>query len=271
MSSLETIKTWLEEAEAFVLLTGAGMGVDSGLADYRGTSGRWGQVESETEKSVFEVVNPQNFQENPQYAWRLFANRMKEYATTTPHEGFEILLNWIKKYELDYFALTSNVDAHLQKAGFDADRLREVHGSLKHFQCVDPKASDKIWENQIPIDELLEQIEAEEYPKCPYTGLAARPNVYMFRDSTYVNKRSREQKERFLAFLEQHKGKRFLAMEIGSGPYVQTIRVNTRMLRKDYQANIVRINPSHFKIKAPGIGIAKGALTALQELDAYLA
>ena len=92
----------------------------------------------------------------------------------------------------------------------------------------------------------------------------------MFRDATYVNKRSRKQKERFLAFLDRNKGKGFLAFEIGSGPYVQTIRVNTRMLRKDYQANIVRINPSHFKIKAPGIGIDKGALAALKEIDAYI-
>ncbi|MGB0522219.1 MAG: SIR2 family NAD-dependent protein deacylase [Flammeovirgaceae bacterium] len=170
MESWETIKTWLLEADAFVLLTGAGMGVDSGLPDYRGTSGQWGKVHSETDKSVFEVVNPQNFSENPEYAWKFFVARMKEYETTTPHAGFQILLDWIERFELDYFALTSNIDAHLQKAGFEEDRIREVHGSLRHFQCENPKVSDKIWKNEIPVDELIEQVNRGEYPTCPFQG-----------------------------------------------------------------------------------------------------
>ncbi|MGB0522220.1 MAG: hypothetical protein ACPGJS_04640 [Flammeovirgaceae bacterium] len=92
----------------------------------------------------------------------------------------------------------------------------------------------------------------------------------MFRDTTYVNKRSREQKDRFMQFLDRNKGKRFLAFEIGSGPHVQTIRINTRMVRKEYQASVVRINPHHFKIKAPGIGLGMGALEALEKIDRYI-
>lgn len=270
MNELETIKQWLEEADAFVLLTGAGMGVDSGLSDYRGTEGKWGQVEVETGKSIFEVINPQNFYENPEYAWKFFVSRMKEYDSTKPHAGFQIILNWIERYQLDYFALTSNIDSHLQKAGFDPNRIREVHGSIQHFQCSDSAVSKKIWKNEIPIDQLMKQVEAGEYPSCPYTGLPARPNIYMFRDFTYVNTRSREQKSRLQAFLDRNTGKRFLAFEIGSGPHVQTIRINTRMVRKEHKAQIVRINPHHSKIKPPGIGLAKGALEALKEIDDYL-
>jgi len=269
VKDFDIIQRWLEEAEAFVLLTGAGMGVDAGLPDYRGTGGQWGKVEEDTEKTVFEVVNPQNFYDNPLFAWRFFTARMKEYQTTEPHEGFQILLNWISKFNLDYFALTSNIDAHLQKAGFEKNRIREVHGSLRHFQCSDPAVSKKIWENDIPVDQMISDIEQGVFPKCPFTGLPARPNVYMFRDHTYVNTRSREQKGRLSDFLARNEGKKMVAFEIGSGPHVQTIRVNTRMLRKEHQAAIVRINPVHYKVRKPGIGIAKGALVALTELDKH--
>ena len=42
MEYLATIKSWLENANAMVINTGAGMGVGSGLADYRGNGGQWG-------------------------------------------------------------------------------------------------------------------------------------------------------------------------------------------------------------------------------------
>lgn len=42
------------------------------------------------------------------------------------------------------------------------------------------------------------------------------------------------------------------------------------MLGINYNAKIVRINPKDFKIKAPHIGIDKGALDALKEIDGYI-
>ncbi len=64
MEELAIIKNWLENADALVINTGAGMGVDSGLADYRGNDGQWGKVENDTDKEIFEVVNPQAFIDN---------------------------------------------------------------------------------------------------------------------------------------------------------------------------------------------------------------
>ena len=105
---------------------------------------------------------------------------------------------------------------------------------------------------------------------CPFSKVQARPNVYMFRDGTYINTRSEKQKERFQQFLKNNTGKNILVFEIGSGPHVQSIRMKTRMLKSDFAAKIIRINPKDFKIKAPHIGISKGALEALTEIDNYL-
>jgi NAD-dependent SIR2 family protein deacetylase len=270
MDYLKTIKNWLENADSLVITAGAGMGVDSGLADYRGNGGQWGQVESENEKSVFEVVNPQAFIDNPAYSWKLFGQRIKEYATTPPHQGFYLLKNWIQTYQLDYFVLTSNIDSHFQKAGFAEENIRELHGSLAYFQSSQTHGSREIWKNELSGDEIQTNSEKGIFPTCPNSSVAARPNVYMFRDDTYIDSRSNEQKQRFQAFLERNKAKKMLVFEIGSGPHVQTIRVKTRMLRTDYQANIVRINPKDFATKPPHIGIPKGALAALTEIDTYL-
>lgn len=38
----------------------------------------------------------------------------------------------------------------------------------------------------------------------------------------------------------------------------------------EYKAKLLRINPKEYIIRAPHIGIAKGALKALTEIDGYL-
>jgi NAD-dependent SIR2 family protein deacetylase len=268
---LEQIASWILEADVLVINTGAGMGVDSGLPDYRGTvGGQWGKIEAQEGKSIFEIVNPQNFIDNPDFAWKFFLERMKMYEKTTPHKGFSILMDWTKKYFSDFFILTSNIDNQFLKAGFEAEKIRELHGSIFHFQSEDPKAYNEIWKNEISTEELEKQVAMGNYPTCPDSTIPARPNVYMFRDETYINRRSKGQDKHFQEFLKVNTGKKFLVLEIGSGPHVQSIRIKTRMLRKDYEARVVRINPKDFKIKAPNIGLSATALSALSEIDTYL-
>lgn len=267
---MEIIKQWLEQADAIIINTGAGMGRDSGLADYRGEGGQWGAMETDTGKDIFEVVNPQSFLENPALMWGMFLKRMQEYQQTTPHEGFQILLKWIKRYELDYFALTSNIDGHFQKAGFAEDRVREMHGSLAYFQSAFPDKSPELWRNERPVEELLREASQGIFPTCPISALPARPNVYMFRDDTYLPTITKAQDAYFQAFLQRNTSKAIVVFEIGSGPHVQTIRLKTRMLKTEYGAKVVRINPKDHTIKPPHISIAKGALEALRAIDSIL-
>jgi len=266
---LATIHDWLKSADAMVINTGAGMGIDSGLADYRGSGGQWGSVESETGQSIFEVVNPKSLIENPQYMWTFFAKRLKDYADTEPHNGFHILKKWIAEFNLDYFAITSNIDGHFQKAGFESEKIRELHGSIFHFQCSKP-CSNQIWKTDYSPQQIMNEANEGKYPVCPHCGAMARPNIYMFRDNTFLSDRSDAQEEKFQEFLHRNHGKSILVFEIGSGPHVQSIRKKTRMLGLQHNAKIVRINPKDFKIKEPHIGIGLGALEALEGIDRYI-
>jgi len=267
---LEEAAHQLLQAEAVVIHTGAGMGRDAGLADYRGDDGgQWGGLEAKTGKSIFELVTPKNFKENPQFAWQFFGERLAEFQEKPPHEGYFLLKKWIEKFGWDYFIQTSNIDRHFQQAGFPEERIREVHGSLSHFQAEDPEQYPEVWGNTIPPKQLLTDAQQGIFPKTPDGKQPARPNVYMFRDFTYVASRSKAQKENYLTFLEKNKTKKIVVFEIGSGPHVQTIRIKTRELRK-LGAFVIRINPKDFKIKTPHIGLSLGALEALQALDVLL-
>ncbi len=269
MNNLKQIHHWLKNSKAVIILTGAGMGVDSGLADYRGNSGQWGKVKDDTKLSAIDVVNPKYFMENTKYVWQMFAQRMLEYKNTKPHYGYELLKKWIENFSLDYFIITSNIDAHFTKSGFDENKQRELHGNTFYMQCNKP-CSKKVWRYNFDIEELMLDIENEQYPKCANCGELIRPNVYMFRDYAYISTRSDEQEKRFQDFLTRNTENEIIVFEIGSGPHVQSIRKKTRMLGIKYNAKIVRINPKDFKIKAPHIGIDKGALEALKEIDVFI-
>lgn len=219
MNKFEQIHNGLNDSKAIVVLTGAGMGVDSGLADYRGNSGQWGKVENDTNLNALEVVNPKYFTEHPRYVWQMFAQRMIDYKNIKPHEGFEILKKWIHDFRLDYFIITSNIDEHFIKSGFDENKHRELHGNIFYMQCNKP-CNNIVWRYDFDIEQLRSDVENRNYPKCPDCGELIRPNVYMFRDYAYISTRSDEQERRFQKFLAENRRNQFMVIEIGSGPHV---------------------------------------------------
>ena len=66
------------------------------------------------------------------------------FATTWPltpwrasiGHGFAILRRWAGRVLCGGFVYTSNVDGHFQRAGFDPDRVVEVHGTIGAMQCL---------------------------------------------------------------------------------------------------------------------------------------
>ena len=85
------------------------------------------------------------FERDPSLMWGFYGHRYNLYASTEPHEGFKMLLNWAKQKPLGYFVLTTNVDGHFQKAGFDENAILEDYGSINHLQAVDTTITRKIW------------------------------------------------------------------------------------------------------------------------------
>src|SRR5512132_2964242 len=178
-------------AHALVVTAGAGMGVDSGLPDFRGDHGFW-KAYPPYERlgiSFVDAANPSHFEQDPVFGWGFYGHRTNLYRETTPHEGFAILLRWIERFRLPWFVVTSNVDGQFQKAGFAPDRVYEVHGSIHFLQCTEP-CSGTIWPNQedVPVD--LSTMRARHLPRCIQCRAVARPNILMFGDGAWLEARS---------------------------------------------------------------------------------
>ncbi|MGD8313455.1 MAG: Sir2 family NAD-dependent protein deacetylase [Syntrophobacterales bacterium] len=243
----------INNAGGLLICAGAGIGVDSGLPDFRGTEGFWKAYPliAKLGISFAEMANPVWFQRNPKLAWAFYGHRLNLYRETTPHKGFRQLLQIGEQKPGGYFVFTSNVDGQFQKGGYSTSQIEECHGSIHYFQCVRP-CGDDIWDardiNVIVDEDRFEAL--EPLPRCENCGNMARPNVLMFGDWSWVAARTLSQRKRLAMWLKtlSSKNHSLAVVEIGAGEAVPTVRNQAEHLVRDYRARLIRINPRDYQV-----------------------
>jgi len=110
----------IEQADALVVAAGAGMGVDSGLPDFRGQQGFWQAYPALGREQIdfTQIASPQAFVISPERAWGFYGHRLALYRRTVPHAGFALLKQWGEAMPQGCSVFTSNVDGQFQMAGF---------------------------------------------------------------------------------------------------------------------------------------------------------
>lgn len=231
---------------AFIAAAGAGMGVDSGLPDFRGPQGFWKAYPpyAHLGLSFADLASPRGFQVDPTLAWGFYGHRFDLYRKTVPHQGYVILKSFAQRAAAGSFVFTSNVDEAFQKSGFADDRICEVHGSINTFQCT--LHAHRLWRDldlAIAVDPARFRA-APPYPSCPDCGAIARPNILMFGDANWDDTVTGEQLERLQAFLDGLDAQKpHVIVECGAGRAIPTVRgFSEQTLRRFPQATLVRIN-----------------------------
>ena len=268
IEKLDEIKQIIAEAEAILITAGAGMGVDSGLPDFRGKEGFWKAypIAQKLNLSFHELANPKWFYMNPKLAWAFYGHRYNLYKNTIPHDGFKMLLDLVKSKNDNYFIFTSNVDGQFQKAGFDENKIIECHGSISHFQCSND-CRKEIWEANEEFEIDMDKFESITIPLCPRCKDIARPNILMFGDWKWNPKRTLNQETRYNKWKKQNKGKKLLIIELGAGTAISTVRRESENIAKYYNGKLIRINPREFNVDLDyGYSIPFGAVEGLHEV-----
>jgi len=272
-AEIEVAAAAVESADALLITAGAGMGVDSGLPDFRGDKGFW-KAYPPFERlgvSFVDMANPNWFVRDPELAWGFYGHRLNLYRETTPHRGFEVLKRWAEGLEYGAFVFTSNVDGHFQQAAFIRDRVLECHGSISHLQCTEP-CGNEIWTTDgLEVEVDMESFRAEsELPTCPRCGALARPNVLMFGDWHWISRRAAAQEQRFSDWLGRAAGPKLVIVELGAGSAVPTVRMTSEQIAARSGATLVRINPREPQVRHGHVGLAMDALEALEAIDERL-
>ncbi len=260
----------IQAAETILIGAGAGMGVDSGLPDFRGDEGFWRAYPPFRGRSFAQMASPRGFRDDPELAWGFYGHRLNLYRATMPHEGFGILREMCR--DKSHFIYASNVDGQFQKAGFAAERIVECHGSIHHLQCGNAACcikSSSIW----PADDVQIAVDAntfrarEPLPRCPICDAIARPNILMFGDMAWLHGRSSEQNERFEKWRNELRGK-VAIIECGAGTVIPSVRYQSESMLARHDAPLVRINPREADGPSGTISLEMGAAEALRQIAA---
>lgn len=116
-----------------VVLTGAGMSAESGIATFRDSGGLWAQ------HRVEDVATPEGFRRNPQLVLDFYNKRRQESLSAKPNDGHLGLAEMEKEYNVRI--ITQNVDNLHEKAG--SSSVIHLHGELmKARSSINP---DKIY------------------------------------------------------------------------------------------------------------------------------
>lgn len=257
----------IRSAEFLLIAAGAGMGVDSGLPDFRGPEGFWKAYPPFRGRKFQEMSTPHWFETDPSLAWGFFGHRLNLYRDAVPHAGFQILRRWADRLPSRAFVFTSNVDGQFQKAGFDPDKIIECHGSIHQLQCTGP-CHDDVWSaDNVRLDVDTATIRTgSDFPRCPQCAKIARPNILMFGDRRWVARRSELQELRYLKWLREADKSRLVTIELGAGLAVPTVRYECECR----PGTLIRINPREAVVPRGGISLPVGALEGLREIDACI-
>src|SRR2546430_4230245 len=148
----------LRGARTFVVLTGAGISAESGLATFRDAqTGLWSKFKPE------ELATAEAFRRNPKLVWDWYAWRREQALKAEPNPGHLALVE-IEKRAPEFLLVTQNVDGLHARAG--SKRIVELHGNIHRFRC---------FENNCASDNF-----DVEHGRCRSCGGLLRPDVVWF-------------------------------------------------------------------------------------------
>jgi NAD-dependent SIR2 family protein deacetylase len=254
----------IRAADGILITAGAGIGVDSGMPDFRSGNGFWRTYPALGKQNIRfeEIATADNFNTQPELVWGFYGHRLNMYRKINPHRGFRALLDLAKHVDKDYFVFTSNVDGHFERAGFDPMKIAECHGSIHYMMCQH-NCSRKLWsaDDFVPVVDEERCMLINDLPRCPDCGALARPNILMFNDWVWWNGREDEQRKRLRSWLNERSN--VVAIEIGAGRAIPTVR----WFSEENSKSLIRINPQDYQVSRPqDISIEATALDGIDIL-----
>ena len=290
MENIKLSKQYINDYDALLIVAGAGLGIDSGLPDYRGPQGLWNTWHpARSLNMTYEKLSTHElFLENPSLAWGFQTYLTKLYHDLKPHQGYYDLLNICKnKFNNNYFVITSNVDSQFIKSGFNEKQLYEVHGTKRLWQCTNKNCNKMHYPwlmdiNDLPTIDKQNLIALKPFPKCKYCNNISRPNVSFFGDYYFNEKMCKKQSLNLFEWLEKNKNKKLLIIELGCGVSPHSIRFTLKnnqytMLSNEWKlpksflsennTKLIRINPDNEESCEGVVKINFGAKKALKMLN----
>lgn len=167
--SVATLRRWIDESARIVVLSGAGISTDSGIADFRGPQGLWTRNPAAEKQSTI-----QHYLSDPKVREAAWRARLDHPAwTAKPNAGHAALVALERRGKL-HALITQNIDELHRIAGNSPERIIEVHGTVHRVIC---------WQcgRRMPMQSALQRVRAGEAdPACADCGGILKSDTISF-------------------------------------------------------------------------------------------
>ncbi len=157
----------MRDIRNIVILTGAGISAESGVATFRGPDGLW------EGHRVEDVATPEGFERDPALVQGFYDARRARLNEVEPNAAHQALARLDRNWPGELLIVTQNVDDLHERAG--AKRLLHMHGELKSAWCL-ACDSRTAWDRDLG-----------DGPACPVCGISGqlRPDIVWFGEMPY--------------------------------------------------------------------------------------
>jgi NAD-dependent deacetylase len=156
----------LSRYKRWVVLTGAGVSVASGLPTWRGADAK------RDANTLQQISSAQTLAHDPQAVWQYYGAMREQALAATPNRAHLALAQMEARMGADnsFLLVTQNIDGLHQKAG--SRNVIEYHGNLGVTRCTNTTCDLPPYPDALP--------HLDQPPSCPRCGHTLRPNVVLF-------------------------------------------------------------------------------------------
>lgn len=147
-------------------LTGAGISTESGIPDFRSSSG----IYQTTPETVFSI---DFFNENPGEFYRIFGPFYAQTVAAAPNAGHVALAD-LERLGKQVEIVTQNIDALHSAAG--SSSVWQIHGTLRTSSCV---ACERTFEPSV----FGATVATGQIPRCPECGGVLKPDITFYGEA----------------------------------------------------------------------------------------
>lgn len=154
-----------QRQQNIVVLTGAGISAESGLATFRGADGLWNNCRVE------DVATVEAFAKNPDYVHRFYNEMKPQLKAAKPNPAHKALALLEKEYPGRVTVVTQNIDLLHEEAG--SRSVLHIHGRIDEAVCLRCGGIRRSWD------------EVDARTACPYCGRTGtmKPNIVFFGET----------------------------------------------------------------------------------------
>lgn len=157
----------IQNAPCIVILTGAGISAESGIATFRDSGGTWNNY------SIEDVATPQGFMRDPQLVFDFYNQRRHDAQVVEPNAAHYALAQLEQQWPGQFLLVTQNVDSLHERAG--STKIVHMHGMLNSARCTFCHMRHA-WFNDMDKKSIC--------PNCQKKG-TLRPDIVWFGEMPY--------------------------------------------------------------------------------------